>query len=370
MDLYWTYIDALFALASLSRSVVMSQTLSPRAERILGCLYGQAIGDAMGMPSELWPQRQVREYFGWINEFLPGPDENIAAKGFAAGQYTDDTEQALAFLDALIACEGDVVPEMVGQRILEWAERIGAFDRNILGPTSKAALLSIRAGQSVESIIANGVTNGAAMRISPLGCLLPTIDRNHFIEQVILASSPTHKSDIAVAGAGVIAWCVSRAVQGIDWDVIKAEAMPLAREIQGRIASTFSPCLARRMRYAQSIAAGLRGQPDKLALTELYESVGAGMDNIESIPSALALVELSRTDPQRCAILAANLGGDTDTIGAMATAICGALHGAKAFPTAWKRQISLANGIDLLPYAQTLDRLRHVKELRHAGNSH
>jgi hypothetical protein len=39
---------------------------------------------------------------------------------------------------------------------------------------------------------------------------------------------------------------------------------------------------------------------------------------------AIAMVELAGTDPNRCAILCANLGGDTDTIGAMATAICGA----------------------------------------------
>ncbi|EHC62767.1 ADP-ribosylglycohydrolase, partial [Salmonella enterica subsp. enterica serovar Johannesburg str. S5-703] len=34
------------------------------------------------------------------------------------------------------------------------------------------------------------------------------------------------------------------------------------------------------------------------------------------------MVELANTDPNRCAVLCANLGGDTDTIGAMATAIC------------------------------------------------
>ena len=39
--------------------------------RILGCLYGQAIGDAMGMPSELWPKRRIINHFGWIERFLP-----------------------------------------------------------------------------------------------------------------------------------------------------------------------------------------------------------------------------------------------------------------------------------------------------------
>ena len=59
--------------------------------RILGCLYGQAIGDAMGMPSELWPKRRIINHFGWIERFLPGPKENIAACEFRAAEFTDDT---------------------------------------------------------------------------------------------------------------------------------------------------------------------------------------------------------------------------------------------------------------------------------------
>ena len=50
-----------------------------KAERILGALYGQALGDAMGMPSELWPRSRVKAHFGWIDQFLPGPAENNAA---------------------------------------------------------------------------------------------------------------------------------------------------------------------------------------------------------------------------------------------------------------------------------------------------
>lgn len=42
-----------------------------KTERILGALYGQALGDAMGMPSELWPRSRVKAHFGWIDRFLP-----------------------------------------------------------------------------------------------------------------------------------------------------------------------------------------------------------------------------------------------------------------------------------------------------------
>ena len=73
------------------------------------------------------------------------------------------------------------------------------------GSHLKIALNAIRDGKPVSELDNNGVTNGAAMRASPLGCLLPATRLEHFVGQVALASSPTHKSDLAIAGAVVIA---------------------------------------------------------------------------------------------------------------------------------------------------------------------
>ena len=188
-----------------------------KQERILGALYGQALGDSMGMPSELWPRTRVKAHFGWIDRFLPGPTENNAACYFGRAEYTDDTSMACCLIDALIECEGEINAQVIGRHILAWAESFDAFNKNVLGPTSKIALNAIRDGELVERLENNGVTNGAAMRASPLGCLLPTGDLDLFIEQVALASSPTHKSDLAVAGAVAIAWAVSCAVEGKSW---------------------------------------------------------------------------------------------------------------------------------------------------------
>ena len=321
-------------------------------DRILGCLYGQAIGDAMGMPSELWHKHKVEEYFGWIDKFLPGPDENIAAAGFKAGEFTDDTSQAIALMDAIIACKGNIEPLIVAEKILEWAERTNAFKKNILGPTSKAALTALQNGVNIDNIEANGITNGSAMRIAPVGCLVPSNKKQLLIESVIKACCPTHKSDIAIAGACVIAWAVSCAVDGISWNEIKDELPELADKIQHTYLSTFSPSLGRRIKLALDTVKDI--EDTKFALNEIYQVVGAGMDIIESVPAAIAIIEISDTNPTLCAELAANLGGDTDTIGAKACAICGALNGIQAFK---KKDISLinrVNNIDFRPYAKSL----------------
>ncbi|STQ44075.1 ADP-ribosyl-[dinitrogen reductase] hydrolase [Ewingella americana] len=188
-----------------------------RENRILGALYGQMLGDALGMPSELWPRERVKKHFGWIDRFLDGPAENNAACYFTAAQFTDDTSMALALADALIEADGDVVPELIARNVIRWVDGFDAFNKNILGPSSKLALAEQKKGVAISELENNGVTNGAAMRVSPLGCVLPSAPLEHFCQQVWLASSPTHKSDIAVAGAVVIAWAVSKAIEGASW---------------------------------------------------------------------------------------------------------------------------------------------------------
>ena len=102
-------------------------------DKILGVLYGQAIGDAIGMPSELWPVENIRDQFGGkITTFLDGPDNNDIAKNFKKGQYTDDTNQALAILDGLIENNWQPNSEILVKHIMSWAESVGAWENNIL----------------------------------------------------------------------------------------------------------------------------------------------------------------------------------------------------------------------------------------------
>lgn len=331
-----------------------------KTERILGALYGQALGDAMGMPSELWPRSRVKAHFGWIDRFLPGPQENNAACYFSRAEFTDDTSMALCLADALLEREGEIDPDLIGRHILDWALRFDAFNKNVLGPTSKIALKAIRDGKPVAELENNGVTNGAAMRVSPLGCLLPARDRDAFIDAVALASSPTHKSDLAIAGAVVVAWAVSRAVDGDAWCDIVESLPSLARYAQEKRITTFSASLAARLDIALNIVRQADG--DESASEQLYQVVGAGTSTLESVPCAIAMVELAQTDPGRCAVLCANLGGDTDTIGAMATSICGALHGISAISPELKQELDAANQPDFTRYATELARLRQQRE--------
>ncbi len=138
------------------------------------------------------------------------------------------------------------------------------------------------------------MTNGAAMRVSPLGCLLPPTNLTAFIAEVALASSPTHKSDLAVAGAVVVARAVSRAVNGDTWQSIADSLPAVAHQAQTARITTFSASLSARLELALNIVRHADGVES--ASEQLYQIIGAGTSTIESVPCAIAMVELANTD--------------------------------------------------------------------------
>ena len=64
----------------------------------------------------------------------------------------------------------------------------------------------------------------------------------------------------------------------------------------------------------------------------IYTLVGTSLATQESVPAAFAVLAAEPADPWQACLLAASLGGDCDTIAAMAGAIAGACHGVTAFP--------------------------------------
>ena len=117
--------------------------------RILGSFYAMASGDAMGVPSSFLTPQEIRESWGWIDTFLPPKPGHIFHDGLGAGEYTDDTEQALA-LTVTFARNHRVVPVDVASAIMEWAERVKDKYRSPLGPSTARALKAIKEGADIH----------------------------------------------------------------------------------------------------------------------------------------------------------------------------------------------------------------------------
>jgi ADP-ribosylglycohydrolase len=99
------------------------------------------------------------------------------------------------------------------------------------------------------------------------------------------------------------------------------------------------------------------GSNGRRAAEVIYTLVGTSLATQESVPAAFAVLAAVPDDPWHACLLAASLGGDCDTIAAMAGAIAGACHGVTAFPPEAIAVID-AQGLDLAPLADALYALR------------
>ena len=140
--------------------------------RALGALVGGALGDAMGMPTQLLSPAAIRAHYGFVDDFRdPTPDHPVS-KGLVAGTITDDTEQTLLLGSILLASKGGLDHHAWVKALIGWEEEIkarGGYD--LLGPSTKRAIDAINNGISPEEAGRYGDTNGAAMRIAPVASL-------------------------------------------------------------------------------------------------------------------------------------------------------------------------------------------------------
>ena len=116
-------------------------------DRAQAALYGLAIGDALGMPTQMMSPAAVLERFGALRGFEPAAADHPIAAGLPAGSITDDTEQAVLVAEALIDGGGHLDPAEFAERLVVWEQRMrerGSLD--LLGPSTKAAVAAILAG--------------------------------------------------------------------------------------------------------------------------------------------------------------------------------------------------------------------------------
>jgi ADP-ribosylglycohydrolase len=81
------------------------------------------------------------------------------------------------------------------------------------------------------------------------------------------------------------------------------------------------------------------------------------------VPAAIAIADFAGGDPARAIEISGNLRGDTDTVAAMAGAICGAFAGVDALPASWLETIATVNDLDVSIWSERLVRCaeNHVK---------
>ena len=275
--------------------------LSVKFDRRLGALLGTFVGDALGMPFEGAPPFAASEPLDFQDTRL------------GVGTYTDDTQMMIAVAEVLRDF-GAVDETHLAKRFLDSYEPrrgYGAGTTQVFAlrqrgvPVSKAATQIFRGGS---------FGNGAAMRIAPVGAHFSD-DEKRLILEAVRSARVTHAHPPGIEGAVLLAAAVGSAVRGED-------ALAAAREH------------AREPEFQEAItgvegAVGERWPPDRVAGT-----LGSDASALGSVPAALVSAIRSTSLEEACTF-AVNVGGDADTIAAMAGAVAGARFGASSIPHRW-----------------------------------
>ncbi|MFI7035791.1 ADP-ribosylglycohydrolase family protein [Microbispora rosea] len=275
---------------------------SPRTEpagtarRIHAAMIAFAAGDALGVPWEgrppgsIDPAEVVR---------LPAPD-----RGWPRGSTSDDTAQMVLVARCLADTDGRPVS-------MDFLTRLAAAAPGVrgLGPTTRRALAHFHATGELPAPSAGDLpTNGAAMRIAPVGWAVPLHLPERRRRLCAALSAATHRAPAAVAAACVIAAMASAAAEGADAGVDAADLPDVAAEEARWAAEHHGP-----MDPVADAARGRWSPP----------SEGVSLDAVET---AAAVVHVIREAPDLAAALpyAVSLGGDADTVAALVGGVLGA----------------------------------------------
>lgn len=330
--------------------------MTDQNDRATAALYGLAIGDALGMPTQMLSPSEVVQQFGQLSGFEPAAAHHPIAANMPAGSITDDTEQALLLAQELIKHRGQVDAEAFAYALVAWEDSMkarGSLD--LLGPSTKAAVAAVIAGVPIAEAGRRGATNGAAMRVTPVGIAVDSIDLALLVDRVVDASAVTHNTGIALAGASAVAAAVSAGIGGANLDEALQTGIAAATlgETRGHwIAGASVPA---RITLALSLA-----DPDapRESLKRIREIIGTSLATQESVPAAFGILAVFKGRPWESCLAAAAQGGDSDTIAAMVGAIAGSVSGMVGFPLDAVQKIRTVNSLELETTATQLLALR------------
>jgi ADP-ribosyl-[dinitrogen reductase] hydrolase len=284
-----------------------SSMVSP--DRAAGVLLGLACGDALGRPVEGLSARDIESRYGRLDELV-----GDGVHHQPAGTLTDDTDLARCIARSLVE-RGDFAPTDVAERFVAWYEAgpIG------MGRMTADAVRNLQDGLAWDEAghrvwrnrpEGENAGNGSVMRCAPYAVAFAGDPAR--LEAVSRDSSAiTHADPRCTAGCAVLNLTLAAVL------VCDADGVEVLRTARERVGDLPDP-----------LAEALDGVPlpSNRCRTTAYV--------VDTLQAALS-VGLTADGAEAGLVEAVNLGGDTDTIGAVTGAIVGARFGAADLPERW-----------------------------------
>lgn len=159
-------------------------------ERFLGTIFGQAIGDALGLSTEFMSKQEVDRFYPNGIEDYSQIVQDDHRRRWQRGDWTDDTDMMLCILDSFVACQKVDILDIT-RRFKEWMMNggmgIGRHTNNVMAlgdyisNPQKAAEIIWKMGKK------KAAANGAVMRTSVVGLMKENV-ANAAVAGVILGA--------------------------------------------------------------------------------------------------------------------------------------------------------------------------------------
>lgn len=317
--------------------------------RILGCLKAVACGDAIGKQTEglsrdrirRWYPQGVRGFEGTPGTVIPRYASNSKHR-WRFGETTDDTERTIAVARAILR-DRDVRHMTIGRELLACSKCVH--------PGVKS-LWEFHQANDPERTADHHDGCGAAIRVSPVGILYRSHRLDELVDGAREASIPTHGGALALAGAAATAAAVSGAIDGADasqiFELAQLAASRAERDRSGKKASTFADSLRR---IHDALRQQLRIDADEVSERHFPDNP------LTIVPLALSLATVMQS-AQDAILLAANVGGDSDSVASIAGAVLGARY-PDTVTDEWYDIVETINDHRLVALGEDLKSYRH-----------
>jgi len=318
------------------------------ADAAAGMLAGVALGDALGMPSEFLSRELIHEWYGELTGLRQADPRHPHAR-LPAGSVTDDTDHTL-ILARLLLAHGVIRPTDLAGALQTWSQTPRVAENRFVGPSTSRVLAAMQAGVALEKLPRQGTSVGAAMRTAPLAIALADPDR--LANQVVASCALTHHTWNAISGAMAMAFGQAAALLPGATPASVIEALK-AGAVRGRKFGDWSwaPPIERRIDFVARFAAT---HPPAETLDLLADIIGVDLYPEQLVPAAAGLLLMAGGQPMPALRLAANLGGDTDTLACLVGSLCGGLTGLAAFVPEWLAKVEQVNQLDVRGLARDL----------------
>jgi ADP-ribosyl-[dinitrogen reductase] hydrolase len=276
-------------------------------DRFRGTLLGLAVGEALGAPADFLTRDQIAERYGVISDMLGGGCHNLQP-----GQTTDATDMMLCLAESL-ADIGAYDAQDVMDRYLRWFDSV-PVDVSL---AVRTALLSYRSGtpwdlasrRAHEILGSPAAGNGSLMRCAPLALrYLDDEETRHGVSE--RESTLTHFDHLAGSSCVVFNDLLAASIRG---------------DLMGQLHVVAEAMMDEDKRVSATLRDALEAEPEEIQSSAFV---------LDTLCAAVWAV-LRTASFEDALVLVVNLGGDADTVAAVAGALAGAAHGESGIPRRW-----------------------------------